>query len=123
MLKQTEIDSNGAVSYFILSDDSKTVASSLSAVVSSGLTGIVMAILVILLFLSDFRATIIIGISIPLSILFTFIGMRLFGMTFNLMSLSGLVIALGMIVDGSIVMLEQVYRYYTQRYNGLTFTV
>jgi len=125
VLKQTEIDSNGAVSYFILSDDSKTVASSLSAVVSSGLTGIVMAILVILLFLSDFRATIIIGISIPLSILFTFIGMRLFGMTFNLMSLSGLVIALGMIVDGSIVMLEQVYRYYTYKdTNGLsTFTV
>ncbi len=125
ILDQTKIDTNGSVSYYILSDDSKTVSRSLSSVISSGVTGIIMAILVILLSLSDFRATLIIGISIPLSILFTLTGMRIFGMTFNLMSLSGLVIALGMIVDGSIVMLEQVYRYYSLKdQNGLpSYTV
>ena len=74
-----------------------------------------MAIIVLFLFLNDTRSTLIIGISIPLSIFFTFIGMKLLGITINLMSLSGIVVALGMIVDGSIVMIEQVYRYYSAK--------
>lgn len=70
-----------------------------------------MAVFVIFfLFMSDPRATVTIALSIPLSILFTFIGMRVAGVTINLMSLSGIVVALGMVVDGSIVMLEQVMR-------------
>ena len=68
-----------------------------------------------LLFLNDARATLIIGLSIPLSILFTFVAMKISGVTVNLMSLSGIVVALGMVVDGSIVMIEQVFRYYNRR--------
>jgi hydrophobic/amphiphilic exporter-1 (mainly G- bacteria), HAE1 family len=113
-IKQVLADSTSqtgnAISYNILSDDSQSVTRSLFTVTRSGLMGVVMAILVILLFLNNSRATLIIGLSIPLSILFTFIGMRVAGVTINLMSLSGLVIALGMVVDGSIVMLEQAFR-------------
>lgn len=115
ILKESEQDTGGAVSYQIISDDSRTVNASLSTVIRSGISGILMAILVIFLFLNDVRATLIIGLSIPLSILFTFIGIRVAGISINLMSLSGMVVALGMVVDGSIVMLEQVYRYYRSR--------
>ena len=115
ILAESEAETGGAITYNIIRDDSRVIKASMSTVIQSGISGIVMAVLVIFLFLTDFRATLIIGLSIPLSILFTFIAMKLFGVTVNLMSLSGIVVALGMVVDGSIVMLEQVYRYYGER--------
>lgn len=110
VLSDAQEETGGATSFQILSDDSKNIIASLMKVSQSGLLGILMAVFVIFLFLSDPRATITIALSIPLSILFTFIGMRVAGVTINLMSLSGIVVALGMVVDGSIVMLEQVMR-------------
>ncbi len=112
LLEKEEKKSGHSLSFSILGDDSRTTMASLYTVIRSGLAGILMAILVIVLFLGDTRSTLIIGFSIPLSLLFSFIGMRVMGITVNLMSLSGLVAALGMVVDGSIVMLEQIYRYY-----------
>ena len=112
VLKQVEAETNNALTFNIISDDSNMVKTSLTTVIKSGVGGIIMAVLIIFLFLADFKATLIIALSIPLSILFTFLGMQLFGLSINLMSLSGIVVALGMVVDGSIVMLEQVYRYY-----------
>lgn len=115
VLAKSTSDTNGAVHYEVVSDDSRIVNASISTVIRSGVTGIIMAIIVFLLFLSDARATLIIGISIPLSLLFTFIGMKVMGLGLNLMTLSGMVVALGMVVDGSIVMIEQVYRHYHKR--------
>ena len=115
VLAESEKSTNGTLKYNIISDDSRTISASLSTVITSGISGVIMAIIVLFLFLNDSRSTMIIGISIPLSILFTFIGMKLLGITINLMSLSGIVVALGMIVDGSIVMIEQVYRYYSAK--------
>ncbi len=112
VLREVEATTNNALTFNIVSDDSNMVKSSLSTVIRSGVGGIIMAVLVIFLFLAVTKATLIIALSIPLSILFTFLGMKLFGLSINLMSLSGIVVALGMVVDGSIVMLEQVYRYY-----------
>ena len=77
--------------------------------------GVIFAVLVILLFLADWRATLTISLSIPLCILFSLIGLKIFGISLNMMSLSGLVISLGMVVDGSSVMLDQIYRYYKIR--------
>ncbi len=110
VLSQTSQETHDAITFNILSDDSRNVRTSLATVARSGLVGMLMAIFVMFLFLSDSRATLTIGLSIPLSILFTFIGMHLAGVTINLMSLSGMVVALGMVVDGSIVMLEQIMR-------------
>ena len=110
ILKQATSETGNAIDIEILGDDSKNVITSLKKVTQSGLMGMLMAVIVIFLFLSDSRATLTIALSIPLSILFTFIGMRISGVTINLMSLSGIVVALGMVVDGSIVMLEQVMR-------------
>ncbi len=107
-----EVKSNGALKITMVSDDSTLVNSSLSTVIQSGVMGVLIAILVIYIFLSDWKATIIIGLSIPLSIFFTFIGMKLCGITVNLLSLSGIVVALGNIVGAAILVLDQVYRFY-----------
>lgn len=111
-----EAKRNGnSIQFDIISDDSKTTKVAIKTVLNSGLSGLLMAVFVILLFLGDLRATLIISLSIPISILLTMIEMRLSGMSMNVLAIAGLVVALGMIVDGSIVMLEQVYRYYRQR--------
>ena len=115
ILEEETLSSGGALTFHIVSDDARQVKASLKTVITSGIAGIIFAILVILLFLADWRATLTIGVSIPLCILFTFIGLKVFGISINLMSLSGLVISLGMVVDGSSVMLDQIYRYYQER--------
>ncbi len=115
VLKECESSTGGAVKFHLISDDSKQVSASLKTVIQSGIMGVIFAVLVILLFLADWRATLTISVSIPLCILFSFIGLKIFGITLNLMSLSGLVISLGMVVDGSSVMLDQIYRYYKLR--------
>lgn len=115
VLSQVEKETSGAIQFHIISNDSRSVKSSLKAVLTSGIMGIIFAILVIFLFMADWRATLTISISIPLCILFSLIGLRIFDISLNLMSLSGLVISLGMVVDGSSVMLDEIYRYYVQR--------
>ena len=104
-------DTDGALSYQIFSDDSKSISQSLSNVLKSGIMGIVIAVIVIFLFLNNPRATLVIGASIPLSFLFTFIVMKVTGQTINLITTSSFVVALGMVVDASTVMLEQISRH------------
>ncbi len=112
ILAEEEEKSGGALRFSMVSDDSTLVNSSLSTVIESGVMGIIIGVIVIFIFLSDWKATIIIGLSIPLSIFFTFIGMKLMGITVNLLSLSGIVVALGNIVGAAILVLDQVYRFY-----------
>ena len=112
------LNQDNSLSYVILSDDSRTITSSLSGVVQSGLLGVGVAVLVLLLTLGSIKATLMIAISMPLSILFTFILMKASGITINLLSITGIVIALGSIVDGSIVMLDQIIT----TYNSSTLT-
>ncbi len=104
-------ESDGALSYQIFSDDSKSIRESLSNVLNSGITGIIIAVIVIFLFLNNPRATLVIGSSIPLSFLFTFIAMKITGQTINLITTASFVVALGMVVDASTVMLEEISRY------------
>ncbi len=118
ILAEEEAKYGGALKFSMISDDSTLVNSSLSTVIESGVLGVIIAVLVIYIFLSDFKATIIIGLSIPLSIFFTFIGMQLMGISINLLSLSGIVVALGNIVGAAILVLDQVYRYYQETKNG-----
>lgn len=110
LLEELSVEYGEALHFTVLKDDSKLISSSLSTTIRSGALGALMAILVILLFLFDLRATIIIAISIPLSILFTFLGMRLASQSLNILSTSGIIVALGMVVDSSIVILENIFR-------------
>ena len=118
VLSDAERETNGALHFSMISDDSQIVTSSLKNVIESGVMGVIIAILVIFVFLNDLRATFIIGLSIPLSCFFTFIVMKIAGISVNLMSMSGIVVALGSIVDASIVVLDQVYRFYQQEKDG-----
>ena len=120
ILKSSEAETRNAIKYNMVQDDSRLVKASLRTVISSGVIGIIVAIFVVYIFIGDLTATFIIGLSIPLSLLFTFIAMRLTGISINLMSLAGTVVALGSIIGGSIVILEQVYKYYSDKSNPLS---
>ncbi|WP_223702500.1 efflux RND transporter permease subunit [Sutcliffiella deserti] len=86
------------------------VSESVDGVTSNILIGGLLAIIVLFLFLRNIRATIIIGISIPLSILLTFACMWFLGYSINMLSLIALGLGIGMMVDASIVILESIYR-------------
>jgi len=75
------------------------------------LQGMVLVLLVLFAFLGCFRAAIIVSLAMPFCALVAFIGMRHFGISANLMSLGGIAIALGMLVDGSIVVTENIHRF------------
>ncbi|MBP7095207.1 MAG: efflux RND transporter permease subunit [Spirochaetia bacterium] len=102
----------GLAEWRTITDQGETTEASLAVVMRSAGMGILLAVLVIFLFLHDWRVTLIIGASIPLSILLAVIGMRLSGQTLNLLSLSGITVAIGMIVDASIVVLENSWSWY-----------
>ena len=95
----------------VLSDNSVEVKLILKQVMSSAVLGIVFAVLVLLVFLRRIKTTLTVAISIPVSLLITIGCMSLAGKSFNLITLTGLILALGMIVDGSIVVIENIFRY------------
>ena len=81
-----------------------------SSILSSILMGALLAIIVLILFLKDIRPTLVVGISIPLSVLFTIVLMYFSGLSLNMMTLSGLALGIGMLVDNSIVVMENIFR-------------
>ncbi|OHD20863.1 MAG: hypothetical protein A2Y34_08235, partial [Spirochaetes bacterium GWC1_27_15] len=94
-----------------LIDPAVFIDNAVNNVINSAIIGGILAILAIMFFLGEFRNTLIIALSIPLSIIFSFILMYAFGLTINLISLSGLALAVGMIVDASIVIIENIHRH------------
>ncbi len=94
----------------LISDPSRFIKSAIDEVRSTAVYGGILALLVLFFFLRDLKSTAIIGVSIPVSILVTFIPMFLFGVSLNLMSLGGLALGIGMLVDNSIVVLESIFR-------------
>ena len=81
-----------------------------NSVINNMLSGAVLAILVLLLFLKSIRPTIVIAFSIPISIMTAIVLMYFSGVTLNIISLSGLALGVGMLVDNSIVVIENIYR-------------
>lgn len=94
----------------VIEDQSVMVRDSISGLVREGLMGAALAMLVILLFLRNWRSTLIAVVSIPLSVLISLVALRQLGITLNIMSLAGLAVAVGRIVDDSIVVIENIYR-------------
>lgn len=91
-------------------DQSFFVRNAVSSVTDAALTGAGLAMLVVLLFLGSLRKTVIIGVSIPLAVMATFMMMGIGNLTLNIMSMGGLALGVGMLVDNSIVMLENIFR-------------
>lgn len=95
----------------LIMDQSHYVRSAIENLVHEGIFGAVLASIMILVFLGSFRSTLVIFLSIPLSILTAFIGLYLTGDTINTMTLGGLALAVGRLVDDSIVVLENIHRH------------
>ncbi|RPJ85429.1 MAG: efflux RND transporter permease subunit, partial [Acidobacteria bacterium] len=99
------------ISYQATRDPSFFILSAIGAVSSAALIGGALAMLVVLLFLGSLRKSFVIGLSIPIAILATFAMMGAGGLTLNMMSLGGLALGVGLLVDNSIVMLENIFRH------------
>ena len=95
----------------IIRDDTTSIRETINTLVESAWQGLLLAILILFIFLQNFKSTIIIAISIPLSILITLLCMSFAGITLNMMTLTGLILGVGMIVDASIVMIDNIYSY------------
>ncbi|ORC32978.1 acriflavin resistance protein [Marispirochaeta aestuarii] len=95
----------------VIYDTTKIIRASLQQVSSSAITGGILAVVILLLFLRSFRTTLIIGLTIPISFVITLMLMYFAGLTLNIMTLSGLALGIGMLVDNSIVILENIFRY------------
>ena len=95
----------------IIFDQSGFIERSIREVISTAIWGGVLAILVLFFFLRSIKSTFIIGLAIPLSIVATFFFMYVSGISLNIMSLGGLALGVGMLVDNSIVVLESIDRY------------
>lgn len=91
-------------------DQATLVAKCLKTVTDALVEGVILVAAVLLIFMGGFRASLVVALSIPFSIFFAFILMNLLGISANLMSLGGLAIAIGMMVDATIVMVENVDR-------------
>ena len=94
----------------VLSDQSVFIRNAIAEVRDAALLGGLFAIVVLYLFLRQITSTIIVGISIPISIVATLGPMHMFGVSLNIMSLGGLALGVGMLVDNSIVVLESIFR-------------
>lgn len=96
--------------YKMVMEQGSYIEDSVSSVASNAVTGAVLAIIILFLFLSNFKTSMVIGISMPISVITTFIGMYFSGMTLNVVSLGGLSLGVGMLVDNSVVVLENIFR-------------
>jgi len=94
------------------------VEESIDGVTGNILIGGLIAVIILLLFLKNIRATIIVGLSIPTSVLLTFLAMWVFDYSVNILTLIGLGLGIGMMVDSSIVILESIYRKKEQGLKG-----
>ena len=101
-------DENLAVS--VMMDQGVYIDMIVDSVLNNMVFGAALAILILLLFLKDIRPTLVIAVSIPISVIFAVVLMYFSGVTLNLISLSGLALGIGMLVDNSIVTIENIYR-------------
>ena len=94
----------------MISDQSRFIRGAISEVQSAIIQGGLLALIVLYLFLQEMRSTLIIGVSIPISVVTAFVPMFFQDISLNIMSLGGLALGVGMLVDNSIVVLESVFR-------------
>ncbi|WP_119967725.1 efflux RND transporter permease subunit [Shewanella japonica] len=104
------------VSFEVFYDQSDLVKQAVTTVVDALLMAFVFIVIILVLFLVNLRATLLVLLSIPISIGLALMVMSYYGMSANLMSLGGLAVAIGMLVDGSVVMVENIFKRLTQHF-------
>ncbi|GMO68783.1 MAG: efflux RND transporter permease subunit [Treponemataceae bacterium] len=108
-LEENKTLPNG-ISIITLYDNTSLIDSTMNQVYAAGTQGAILAMLIIFLFLRNKRSSFIIGLSIPISVLITLMVMSMLDLTINMMTMSGLILGMGMTVDSSIVILENINR-------------
>ncbi len=111
LLPKLEESLPAGMSIELLYDNSVFIKSSVDDTLSNLLLGILLTGLVLFLFLHDWRSTLIVALSMPTSIISTFMVMKIAGFSFNMLSLMGLSTAVGVLVSNSIVVLENIFRF------------
>ncbi|OJX62889.1 MAG: hydrogenase expression protein [Micrococcales bacterium 73-13] len=101
----------GSTQFTPVFDQAPFIERSIESLTQEGLLGLAFAVIVILIFLLSIRSTLVTAVSIPTSVLLTFIGMWAFGYSLNIITLGGLTIAIGRVVDDSIVVVENIKRH------------
>lgn len=94
-----------------LNNQADFIRNSVNGVRNAALSGAFLAMMVVLVFLASFRKTLVIGLAIPIAIVATFMMMGAGNLTLNIMSLGGLALGVGLLIDNSIVMLENIFRH------------
>ena len=102
---------NPTLNWSLLMDQSDYINLSVDSAIQNIVLGVILAALVLLVFLRDISATLVISISMPVCIIAVFLVMNALDITMNMMSLGGLAMGVGMIVDNSIVVLDNIFRY------------
>jgi HAE1 family hydrophobic/amphiphilic exporter-1 len=113
-LKELESSLEGRVKLTVIMDLSRFIRRALSSLSNVAIWGAVLAVLVLFFFLHNLRSVIIIAVAIPMSVIATFVAMDFAGVTINMMSMGGLALGIGMLVDNAIVVLENVFRHREQ---------
>lgn len=104
-------DALGGASLTVVFDQAPYIEQSVETLAVEGMLGLVFAVLVILIFLLSVRATLVTAVSIPMSVLLTFIGLNVAEYTLNMLTLGALTISIGRVVDDSIVVIENIKRH------------
>lgn len=108
---QNRLEQEGMnIQYHILADQSIFIENSINEVKQTAFIGGILAIIILFLFLRNFGTTLIVAVSIPLSVIAAFAPLKLFDVSLNIMSLGGLALGIGMLVDNSIVVIESIFR-------------
>ncbi|NLA58087.1 MAG: efflux RND transporter permease subunit [Firmicutes bacterium] len=110
-VEQLNRDLGSDLSLEIAMDTSVYIQESVRGVANNAVTGALLAVAILLVFLRSIRPTLVIGVAIPISILAAFVMVYFSNTTLNLLSLGGLALGVGMLVDNSIVVLENIYRH------------
>ncbi|MFW8589368.1 efflux RND transporter permease subunit [Glaciecola sp. 2405UD65-10] len=114
VLEQIEIARNSTafngINVFVMDDEANSVTTSLNDLLMSGLIGAVLSVIVLYLFLRNIATTIVVVLSVPFAICITLACMYFLGYTLNILSLMGLMLAVGMLVDNAVVVTESIFQ-------------
>jgi HAE1 family hydrophobic/amphiphilic exporter-1 len=122
-LRQMERDLPDGSRIGVIFDQAEFINQSVGNMLNMGLSGGLLAMLILYLFLRNLRSTLVIGLAMPVSVIATFVLMFFNGLTLNLITLGGLALGIGMMVDNAIVILENVFRFRQQGLDGRSAAV
>ena len=110
LVNEFNADSSLGLTLEIISNSGEDIYDNIMSVVTSFIEGLVIAALVLVFFFGEWKSSFIVGVTMPISVLAALILMAAFDMSINLMSLGGLVVGIGMMVDSSIVVIDSCFK-------------